>query len=38
METEFFPDRDFFKDCIIMLEIGSPYGSVLARLNDLRAL
>ena len=38
METEFFPDRDFFKDCIIMLEIGSPYGSVLTGLNDLRAL
>ena len=38
MGTEFFPSRDFFKDCIIMLEIGSPYGSVLAGLHELRAL
>lgn len=38
MGTEFFPTRDFFKDCIIMLEIGSPYGSALAELHDLRAL
>ena len=38
MGTEFFPDQDFFKDCIIMLEIGSPYGSVLAGLHELRAL
>lgn len=38
MGTEFFPGRDFFKDCIIMLEIGSPYGSVLAGLHELRAL
>lgn len=37
MGTEFFPDRDFFKDCIIMLEGGSPYGSTLAGLHDLRA-
>ncbi len=38
MGTEFFPSQDFFKDCIIMLEIGSPYGSVLAGLHELRAL
>lgn len=38
MGTEFFPDQDFFKDCIIMLEVGSPYGSVLAGLHELRAL
>lgn len=38
MGTEFFPSQDFFKDCIIMLETGSPYGSVLAGLHDLRAL
>ncbi len=38
MGTEFFPGQDFFKDCIIMLEIGSPYGSVLAGLHELRAL
>ena len=38
MGTEFFPSPDFFKDCIIMLETGSPYGSVLAGLHELRAL
>ena len=38
MGTEFFPSRDFFKDCIIMLEIVSPYGNVLAGLHELRAL
>lgn len=38
MGTEFFPSQDFFKDCIIMLETGSPYGSVLAGLHELRAL
>lgn len=38
MGTEFFPSQDFFKDCIIMLEIVSPYGSVLAGLHELRAL
>ena len=38
MGTEFFPSQDFFMDCIVMLEIGSPYGSVLAGLHDLRAL
>lgn len=38
MGTAFFPSRDFFKDCIIMLEIGLPYGSILAALHDLRAL
>lgn len=38
MGTEFFPDRDFFKDCIVMLETGLPYGSALAGLHDLRAL
>lgn len=38
MGTEFFPSQDFFKDCIIMLEIASPYGSVLAGLHELRAL
>ena len=38
MGTEFFPNRDFFRDCIIMLENGSPYGSPLAGLHELRAL
>ncbi len=38
MGTEFFPSRDFFQDCIIMLENGSPYGSPLAGLHELRAL
>ncbi len=38
MGTEFFPSQDFFKDCIIMLETGSPYGNVLAGLHELRAL
>ena len=38
MGTEFFPNQDFFKDSIIMLETGSPYGSVLAGLHELRAL
>ena len=38
MGTEFFPSQDFFKDCIIMLEIGLPYRSALAGLHDLRAL
>ena len=38
MGTEFFPSQDFFEDCIIMLETGSPYGSVLAGLHELRAL
>ncbi len=38
MGTEFFPSKDFFKGCIIMLEIGLPYRSALAGLHDLRAL
>lgn len=38
MGTEFFPSQDFFKDCIVMLETGSPYGSTLAGLHELRAL
>ena len=38
MGTEFFPKPDFFRDCIIMLEIGLPYGGALAGLHDLRAL
>lgn len=38
MGTEFFPDRDFFQGCVILLESGSPYGSALAGLHDLRAL
>lgn len=38
MGTEFFPGQDFFNDCIIMLETGSPYGSTLAGLHELRAL
>lgn len=38
MGTEFFPAPDFFKDCIILLENHSPYGSALAGLHDLRAL
>lgn len=37
MGTEFFPSPDFFKDCIILLENGSPYGSSLAGLHELRA-
>ena len=36
--TEFFPTPEFFKDCILMLEIGSPYGSTLAGLHQLRTL
>lgn len=36
--TDFFPERDFFRDCILVLEIGSPYGSTLAGLHQLRAL
>lgn len=38
MGTKFFPEPDFFRECIIMLECGSPYGSTLAGLHDLRAL
>lgn len=38
MGTEFFPSQDFFKDCIVMLEIGLPYRSALSGLHDLRAL
>lgn len=38
MGTEFFPDADFFDGCIIALESGSPYGSALAGLHELRAL
>lgn len=36
--TEFFPKPEFFEDCIVALEIGSPYGSTLAGLHQLRAL
>lgn len=38
MGTDFFPAPDFFRDCIILLETGSPYGSTLAGLHELRAL
>ena len=38
MGTDYFPDSEFFKDCIVALEIGSPYGSPLAGLHQLRAL
>ena len=38
MGTEYFPDKDFFKDCILVLENCAPYGSMLASLHDLRAL
>lgn len=36
--TDFFPSPEFFKDCILALEISSPYGSALAGLHQLRAL
>lgn len=36
--TEFFPKPEFFNDCILFLEIGSQYGSILAGLHELRAL
>lgn len=36
--TAIFPKPEFFRDCIIMLENGSPYGSPLAGLHALRAL
>lgn len=38
MGTDYFPDRAFFKDCILALESSAPYGSILAGLHDLRAL
>ena len=37
MGTKFFPKPEFFEGCIIALEVGSPYGSALAGLHDLRA-
>ena len=36
--TRFFPAASFFRDCILALEIHSPYGSTLAGLHQLRAL
>ena len=38
MGTMYFPNAEFFNDCILFLEIGSPYGSILAGLHELRAL
>lgn len=38
MGTKYFPKPEFFKECILFLEIGSPYGSALAGLHELRAL
>lgn len=38
MGTEYFPNQEFFEDCILALESFSPYGSSLAGLHDLRAL
>jgi len=37
MGTEYFPNKSFFDNCILALEIGSPYGSTLAGLHELRA-
>ncbi|WP_029503634.1 S66 family peptidase [Lachnoclostridium phytofermentans] len=37
MGTKYFPKPEFFNDCILFLEIGSPYGSSLAGLHELRA-
>ncbi len=37
MGTKFFPDEEFFKGCVLVMESGSPYGSVLAGLHELRA-
>ncbi|ABX43545.1 S66 family peptidase [Lachnoclostridium phytofermentans] len=38
MGTEYFPTPEFFNDCILFFEVGSPYGSLLAGLHDLREL
>ena len=38
MGTEYFPSADFFKNCIIALELGIPYKGSLAVLHQLRAL
>lgn len=38
MGTEYFPNSVYFENCILMLETGSPYGSTLAGLHQLRAL
>ncbi len=38
MGTKYFPKPEFFNDCILFLEIGSQYGSLLAGLHELRAL
>lgn len=38
MGTKYFPNEEFFNDCILFLEIGSPYGNILAGLHELRAL
>ncbi len=35
---DFFPTSDFFRDCILALEVHSPYGSTLAGLHQLRSL
>jgi muramoyltetrapeptide carboxypeptidase LdcA involved in peptidoglycan recycling len=37
MVTSIFPSSEFFEDCILFLEIGSPYNSLLAGLHELRA-
>lgn len=36
MGTKYFPNQEFFEDCILALESFSPYGSSLAGLHDLR--
>ena len=37
MGAKFFPKQDFFEDTFIAIEHGSPYGSYLAGLHELRA-
>ncbi len=34
--TRFFPDKDFFEDTFIAIEHGTPYGSSLAGMHNLR--
>lgn len=38
MGLSIFPKDDFFEDCVLFLEILSPYNSLLAGLHELRAL
>ncbi len=37
MGTEIFPDKKLWKDSILFLDIGTPYGVEVATLHQIRA-